>query len=86
MLGHAGEAVTGDREQQLQRQVRKYMRCDVHECMDGKTGECNTTMLAERAAHAFDKDAWLDDELHWVWSVAFEVGEEAEREAARLAR
>jgi hypothetical protein len=40
---------------------------------DGKTGELNTTLLAENAAHAFDHDEWLDDETHYIWEVAFEV-------------
>ena len=31
------------------------------------------TGLAERLAHDFSHDEWLDDETHWIWEVAAEA-------------
>ena len=34
----------------------------------------NYTQLAEHAAHTLDHDEWLDDDLHWIWEVAADIG------------
>jgi predicted nucleic acid-binding Zn-ribbon protein len=46
--------------------VRRWME-------DHEDGAETATHLAERAAYAFDRDRWLDDETHWVWDIAAEV-------------
>jgi len=41
--------------------------------VDARTGEVNSTRLAEVAADAEEHWEWLDDDLHWVWDAAVEV-------------
>ena len=59
--------------------VKKWMKSMVDDHVDNKTGEVNTTSLAESAAHEFDQDQWLDDENHWVWDLSFDVANGYER-------
>lgn len=64
-------------------QVKSWMRKNVKDYEDRKTGEINTTQLAEAAAGEFDKNGlgdWLDDETHWVWDVALEVASAYEKQ------
>jgi len=53
----------------------KALDTDVESYIDSG-GDFNLTTLAENAAFNFDNEAWLDDETHWVWDVAFEVTKE----------
>jgi hypothetical protein len=55
--------------------VKRYMQKEVKNLVDRRTGEVNTTQLAENAAHEFDHDEWLDEETHWVWDLAVDVAE-----------
>lgn len=62
--------------------VKAWMRQNVKDFVDPKTGEVNTTELAESAAQQFDKNdlgGWLDDETHWVWDISVEVAESFEK-------
>ena len=36
-------------------------------------GDTNCRSLAENAAHLFNHDEWLDNELHAVWEIAQRV-------------
>jgi hypothetical protein len=65
-------------------QVRAWMlRNGFEVALDKRTLEINTTLLAESAAHEFDRHMWLDDETHWIWELAFQVGEIIEKEIAK---
>ncbi len=33
----------------------------------------SATDIAETLAHEYDHDEWLDDETHWVWTVAMDL-------------
>lgn len=57
-------------------QVLKYMKDNVGNFVDPKTGEVNETGLAKDAAWNFDIDQWLDDPDHWVWEMAMKVCDE----------
>ncbi len=60
--------------------VKRYMIQVAKNHVDRKTGEVNTTQLAEDAASEFDEsDTWLDDETHWVWDLAVDVAEAYEK-------
>lgn len=62
--------------------VKAWMKKNAPTFEDKKTGEIDATGLAEAAAEEFDeKDigGWLDDETHWVWDLAAEVAEAAEK-------
>jgi hypothetical protein len=59
-----------------QRQARTWMRDNAEDYRDPKTGEINSTALAEACAETFDvKDEGgpLDDETHWIWDEAARV-------------
>lgn len=63
------------------REARKWMRLHVSEYVEAG-GEVNCTRLAEECAAAFDANdegGPLDDELHWIWELAFEEGERHEK-------
>ena len=55
------------------RELRDLDHPDLWDC-----GEVNCTRLAENAAWEFDHDEWLDDETHWVWDLAVDIGAWAE--------
>lgn len=65
-----------------QQHVRNFMRNELYD-LDSEvwesSGEVNYTRLAEEAAHYFDHDEWLDDETHWIWDLALQEGERAEK-------
>jgi len=63
----------------LKPQAKKLMRTLVSECVDRSCNEVNYTLLAENTAHALDRDEWLDDETHWIWELAVDVGNAHER-------
>lgn len=65
--------------------VKRYMQKEAQHVEDRRTGEVNTTQLAENAAHEFDHDEWLDDETHWVWDLAVDVVEWYEKQAGASA-
>lgn len=53
--------------------ARAWMRAYAKDYTDPKTGEINSTELAEACADVFDvKDEGgpLDDETHWIWDEA----------------
>ena len=63
-------------------QVRKFMRLELEDLDHPdlwQGGEVNCTRLAENAAWHFDCDHWLDDPDHWVWELAADIQEEAEK-------
>ena len=62
--------------------VLNWMKHEAKNCEDPKTGEVNTTELAENAAHEFDSDEWLDDDTHWVWDLAVKAAEWYQQQAA----
>jgi hypothetical protein len=37
--------------------------------------DATATTLAESAANTLGHDEWLDDETHWIWDLALEIGE-----------
>jgi len=53
--------------------VKRYMISVAKNHLDN--GRLNFTSLAEAAAHQFNHDEWLDDETHWVWDLAVDVGD-----------
>ena len=66
----------GDKQSFTQENVRAYMKSVRDEHIDH--GEVNWTFLAEDAANHFDmadEGGPLDDETHWIWDLAQEVGE-----------
>lgn len=65
-----------------QREARNWMRKNVSNHVD-QCGEVNTTALAESCCDAFDcadGGGPLDDDTHWIWDIAFDVGERYEDE------
>ena len=68
----------------MKNQVRNFMRYELedrsHIDIWYQGYEVNYTRLAENAAWHFNHDEWLDDECHWVWELAIQVGCEAEDE------
>ena len=68
--------VTASSGKSLRQRVKHWMWIRIQQDDDiGMT----CTELAEEAAIYFDHDKWLDDETHWIWELAFEVVEDAER-------
>ncbi len=54
-------------------QVRDFMESYVEECIDEKTGEVNTTLLAEMAADELNIYEGVDYDIpEWVFDIAFE--------------
>ena len=39
--------------------------------------DATATTLAESAANTLGHDEWLDDETHWIWDLAIEIGDQA---------
>lgn len=56
----------------MKSRVRKWMRNEAQILGD----DLNMTKLAENAAHAFEKDEWLDDPDHWIWEMAADYYDE----------
>jgi len=57
----------------LENKVRYLMEDIVGACLDKRTGEVNTTLLAEMAACEFDLYEGDDDEIpEWVFDLACE--------------
>lgn len=57
-------------------EAKRWMRAHSAEHID-ECGDVNFTSLAESCACAFDcadEGGPLDDETHWIWDVAVEVG------------
>lgn len=75
-LEHA-EYMMKDHEKSLKRRAENHMvQClDIDYAMFSDCGEVNCTKLAEEAAKYLDHDEWLDEETHWVWSLAVDVSE-----------
>lgn len=61
----------------MQRLVKNWMWNEIR-IRELDAGQVNMTMLAEEAAHAFDRDDWLDDPDHWVWDAAADMLNEDE--------
>jgi len=64
-------------------QVRQFMREELSDYTHPdiwEGGEVNLTRLAENAAWEFGFDQWLDDPDHWVWDIALEEADRAEKE------
>ena len=66
------------------KELRDYTNADFW----NEFGDVRCTQLAEAAAITFDHPEWLDDETHWVWDLAVDIGATAEesRSAAEKAR
>jgi hypothetical protein len=60
------------------RSIRTWMWNHAAEYADPRTGEINSTHLAEACAHHFGADHWLDHDTHEVWELAVDVAEEWE--------
>ena len=62
--------------------TKRWMAQHAAEHIDPKTGECNSTALAEAAARHFNVDEIggpLEDETHWIWDAALSASTSAER-------
>lgn len=59
------------------REAQGWMRAYAADYIDPKTGELNSTQLAEACADAFGVNGVggpLDDETHWIWEIALVAG------------
>jgi len=71
-------------------EVRKFMFQELQDYSNTEVwdelGDVKCTALAESAALIFDHPEWLDDETHWVWDLAVDLGAHAEEQRAKNER